>query len=217
MSATEDLLRQLSTELKPVRRIAPLRVSAVLVLGLWAFGVLCEWRMGGARPALGELGRWHDPAYGALFGGLVLTAGGGLVEVLAQRMPGRDSLARAARATAAAGVLVAGIAAGMHWWHDGAGPMGGVEGSWRCVMRSLTLGAMPALAAALLLRRSWRVGEGWRVPLFAAPLGAVAVHASCVSGGGEHLLLGHALGPALGGTLIALGVWGLGRLRPPAR
>ncbi len=216
MNTTEDLLRQLSSDLKPVRRVAPLRVSAALVLSLWTLAVLCEWRMGGARPAFGEIGRWHDPAYSALFGGLLLAAGSGLVAVLAQREPGRASLGRGAMLVAGAGALCAVAAAGAAWWQLGAGTMGGLAGSWSCIARSLTLGVMPALVAALLLRRSWRAGDGWRVPLFAAPLGALAVHASCVAGGGEHMLLGHVFGPLSFGVGLAACAWGVGRLRQPA-
>lgn len=216
MSRTDDLLRQLSADLKPVRRIAPLRASAALVIGLWALAVMCEWRMGGARPAMGDAGRWHDPAYSLLFGGLLLAAGSGLVAVLAQRMPGRESLSRGAMIVAGAGAFAAVGAAGMEWFHAGAGMMGGLAGSWSCVMRSLTLAVMPAIAAAVLLRGHWRGGDGWRVPLFAAPLGALAVHASCVAGGAEHMLLGHSFGPVLAGVVFGATAWVFARLRQPA-
>jgi hypothetical protein len=215
MSGTEDLLRQLSTDLKPVRRIAPLRVSAGIVLALWMLAVDFEWRLGGARPSFGEVGRWNDPVYCLLFGGLVAAAGAALVATLAQRVPGRESLARGAAGVVGAGAALAVGAAGAQWLASGPGEMAGAAAAWGCVVRSATLGVLPAIVAALLLRRSWRrTASGWVVPLFAAPLGAIAVHASCVAGGAEHMLLGHALGPLLVGTALAAAGWMVLRLRP---
>jgi hypothetical protein len=207
VSATEDLLRKLSTDLKPVRRIAPLHVSAGIVVALWALAVAFEWRLGGARPSVGELGRWNDPVYCLLFSGLVAAAGAGLVAALAQRIPGRESLARGAGVVVGLGAVLAVGAAGIQWMASGPGAMAGAAPAWGCVMRSAILGVLPAIVAALLLRRSWRAANGALVPLFAAPLGAIAVHASCVAGGAEHMLLGHALGPLLVGSAVAATWW----------
>lgn len=214
---TEELLHELSGDLAPVRRVLPLRFAMGAVLGLWVLAVYVEWRMGGLAPAWGPHGRWDDPMYSALFVALTVAACAGLVAGLADRIPGRARLARRAGWVAGGAVLAAMASAGGDWWLYGEGKMASLGMAGSCVLRSVVLAGLPALGGVLLLRNTWGPGvqrAGVWVPVFAALLGAVAVHASCVYGGGKHMMLGHALGQSLLAAVVALLWWGASRWRP---
>lgn len=204
--STESLLTELARELRPVRPIPRLGVAALAVLAAWAVAVGLSWGLGGVRPRLAEPGGLADPVFASIFAALGIAALGGVIGGLARAVPGRESLARVGMAALALGFTGVVIAAAFGSFPIEAGAAPSPSRTLGCVVHSLLLGVAPALLGFAWLARAFEprpvLGAGV-AGLAAAALGAFAVHASCITGNGLHMLVGHGLGPAAVAALIA--------------
>lgn len=205
---TESLLAELTRDLQPVRRLPPLRVSAIAVVAVWLAGTMLHWFAGFPRPRFGAGSGWEDPVYAAIFVGLVLASAAGVSSALARGIPGREGTAAFGAWGLALGLVLAAGAALSDVFVTGRGALVATAiASLPCVARSLLLALAPAAVACVFLARAWlrRPGSvGFVVALTCVALGAIAVHASCVTGDALHMLLGHAAGTVVVAALLAL-------------
>jgi hypothetical protein len=212
--AAEELIRELTQDLAPVRPIPRLRRVAGVVLGLSAVAVALAAVLGTAAGLL--VPRLPDPTTAAVLVAHLTLAAGALFVSLASCVPGRGRLEGAGLALATIGA-------------------GGTAGVALLLTRTLALDAtarvvagdalvctllatLPALVPAILLVRFAAVGAPAR-PLrslgFAAiaslALATVPGHVGCPVPGALHSLLGHLLAPVAGGLLILAAIWPLYR------
>jgi hypothetical protein len=222
--ATADLIRALARDLAPVRRIAPLPAVVLAALAVWLLGLAVEWLLGGPglRPRGGA--GMHAGYYVAALVGLALVALCAPAAAQASVVPGRLTAARGFAIVAAAGWLLAALAAaGAIASHGTADFAREALGSLGCVRRALLLGTVPALVTAAFVGHSAVRRPGMAAALALAGgigLAAWSVHLSCPSDSPVHQLLGHTLVPlaaaALAGAPVALllGRWVRWRLQP---
>jgi len=204
----DDLVHELARDLRPVRPIASLRVTAVKLLALWLGAVGVSGVLRGGLPSLGADTSSGQLLHWSILVGLAILAGGALLAACASVVPGRDRVARASRAVAALGVAwvvgfgLAGIIG------DQAAPHAELlAGSFACFGYAIVLG-LPSLGmAAAFLSRGVAANPRLASGVAAAGtvgLGAFAVHATCPDTGGYHVLLSHCLTPILAAGLLAL-------------
>jgi hypothetical protein len=205
---TESLLRELVDGLEPVRPVPTVRGLVLAVVG--AFAVAAA--LNGIWPGLtfAPPPAWRSLPFLALLAGLATAAAGSLRAVATGAIPGREAAARSGRRVAVAGALlataggVAGVAAAddvmAHF------PLGVTVA---CACRASLLAVLPAAVLCVYLTRAFerrpRVGAAFAC-LGAAALGAAWVHATCPLLEPLHGLLGHWVGPAGVGLLLALPV-----------
>lgn len=204
-AASERLVRELARDLRPVRRVARLRVAG---LGAAAAGLLAAalaLGLSGLRQDLGGL-LASAPGFAALFGGLALAAVGGALAALGASVPGRDGVERLGLALLAAAAALGMVAGPLLWVL----PAGAASPPWTrdgvCLLGALLVGLAPA--AALVGFVSGAAPQ--RPPLVmglvvagAVATGALVVHATCPFAGLRHLVLGHALAPLLAALVLA--------------
>jgi hypothetical protein len=197
---SDDLVRELSSGLEPVRRIPPLRAVLAGTFALAALGAGLRLALtGGPRPDLFAMLTGALP-FPALAAALTLVGVGGLLALAAGSVPGRERLARAGAAllvAAAVGALAAAAPAG---WR---GPTGA---DLRCLCASLLAAIPAAFAGIAFARRAAPRRPRAMVALAAAGaagLGGLAVHASCPSPELAHWVLGHASAPLAAALLAA--------------
>jgi hypothetical protein len=203
----EDRIRDLVADLRPVRRIPPLRVALAWALLPWLVAFAVDWSFGRARPRALSDPFWTAPFALAILAGLFLVGLGSTVAALASSVPDRTRTMRRGLALAAVGAGIAWIGAllqlsgpsGMHdpvWW----------RGSIACMVHAVGLGLATGLVAARFIGAAamWRPGASAVLAVAGAvALGAVVVHASCTQGDTLHQLVGHALAPAIAAVLLA--------------
>jgi hypothetical protein len=218
--STEDLAQQLVRDLPPVKPIPRLRAAASLVVALSVAAVVAEGWMTGSWPRLGEAAFWSDPIGVAILFGLTVAAAGAVVAALASAVPGREPLARVGWISAG---LATACSVGCGLWAAAGGASESAAspfaGSASCLAHALVLAIPAALAASFYLSRGapqHRLIASGVAAAGAAGLGAMAVHATCSTGGGVHLLLGHCTTPIVAGLLFAVPLAGLVRRWSPA-
>jgi hypothetical protein len=204
---TRDLIRELARDLTPVKPLPRLRLVVGAVLGLWlAIGVACvAWE--GLAPSF-----WLTLAMplsaGGIFLGLLVAGVGGMLASLALALPGRERLARAGLALGAAGLA---IAAGVGIALVARSPLA----AWRlpaghdlsCLATALAVGVAPALALGWFAGRAapFRpLAIALAAAAGAAALGGSVAQAVCPADEAMHLLLAHALAPAVGAFALTL-------------
>lgn len=204
---TEPMLRELASDLKPVRPIPRLRTVAVAVLAVWLLAVVVDWILGGAPPRVGAGGPWSGAGFLGVLAGLAVTAAGATLTALAGAVPGREGEARVGLRLAVLGLLLA--AGGGVWAVSTAGdpavgdPLGtGLS----CLRHAALMGIPPALVTSVFLARALarrpRLGAACALAGGVA-LGALVVHTGCTHEGALHMLLGHALAPFAVALLLA--------------
>jgi len=215
--STEALLRRLSRDVAPVRPLPSLRRLSLLLLAVLGGVLALEAAVAGGPAGLVAGAPWSSGASLLLLAGLALAAAGAAGGALAGAVPGREREARAARALAGLGLLVA-TGGALAWLRQAAAePELPWASSLGCAARSLLLGLAPG---ALLLgflawgceprpRRGALLATG-----AAAAAGATLVHASCSDSGALHVVLGHCAVPL---ALAALAALPLGALLARAR
>ena len=213
--STASLISQLARDLQPVRRVPPLRKVGLGLLAVWGVGVALSWSVGGVQPRLTEPGGLSDPTFAAIFAGLCIAGVGGGVATLARAVPGRERLARLGLGLLFGGFAVVAGFAVFGWLAGGAGASVPPARTASCAAHAAVLGVTPALLGFAWLARAWEARPGFGAAvagLGAAALGSCAVHASCITGDGLHVLVGHALGPAGVAVVLASGgAWWIAR------
>ena len=205
---TESLLRELTRDLEPVRRVARLRHAALGAVAVWALAVAAQAAWSGPLPFRVPGIAWGDPAFLAVLAGLIAAASGAVTAALAGAVPGREFAARRGRAVALLGVLVAslgGVGAGLRAELTAA--QGALESGLLCTGRASALALVPAVFLCVTLARAYERRPLWGASyasLGAMALGALAVHTSCNAAGPLHLLLGHSLTPFAVALVLAL-------------
>ncbi len=200
---THELIRELASDLAPVRPLPRLRSAVLTLVGIW-LGVAAftlAWK--GVKPEMwGALLLPIGP--GGVVLGLLLAGAGGLVASLALALPGREAAARAGRRLAIAGVLLACLVGGLVLT---AGPRGPSALDAPCLVAALAIALAPALAAA------WFAGRAapfhpLSIALAAATatgaLGGAVAQVTCPVHELGHLLWGHAIAPALGLVVLTI-------------
>ncbi len=204
---TRDLIRDLASDLAPVRALPRVRFVAAAVLLLWfAIGVV-GIAVQGLAPTF-----WQTLAMpvsaGGIFAGLLIAGIGGVLAALALAVPGRERLARGALALGGAGLS---IAAGVGFALIARSPL--VE--WRlpeshdlpCLITALVVGLVPALALGWFGGRAapFRpIAIAIAAATGAAALGGSVAQATCAAEDAMHLMLGHVIVPAVGAFAFAL-------------
>jgi hypothetical protein len=196
--STDRLIRQLSGDLAPVRRVPPLWMSlggvVALASALGALFLLSAGYDGGAA----SLAVGGGP-YGAVLLGLGVAGVCGALAALAEGIPGRERVG-----TVCTWIAVVAFAWGVGdafsaWWGEGFAPGVGFAADRMCLQKALLLAIVPTLALGLFVVRGW-VGRPGRAAVLlltgGAALGSVAVHLGCHIVEPRHLLVGH-LGPTL--------------------
>ncbi len=206
---TDALLRELTHDLEPVRRIPSLRSAALLALVSCAVAAgLHSAATDRPFPLLAAGLPWSEGSFLVTLGGLALASGGALAAALAGAVPGRDVASRAGRLTAAAGVTLA--VGGAAWWllvADAMETSFSLASCVGCASHALLLALPPALVVGLFLGHAL-ARRPRTLSAFAAmgalALGACVTHASCTDGGALHVALSHVAAPLVLAMLLAL-------------
>ncbi|MGH0035455.1 MAG: NrsF family protein [Myxococcota bacterium] len=196
--STDRLIRQLATDVPPVRRVPPLWMSFGGVIAVASAVGIVFLLASGAPSDVRSAVRGGGP-YGAVLLGLGLAGLLGSLAALAEGIPGRE---RSVVVCGWAAIVAFGWGAGRAlaaWWSEGFAPGVGLAVDRMCLQRALLLAVVPTLALVLLLARGW-VGRPARAAVLAltagAALGSVGVHLGCQLDEGRHLLVGH-VGPTV--------------------
>lgn len=204
---TRALIRDLASDLTPVKALPRIRFVAAAVLLLWLAIGLVGIGVKGLAPTFWETLAMPVSA-GGIFAGLLVAGLGGIFAALALAVPGRERLARAGLALGGAGMA---IAAGVGFALLARSPL--VE--WRlpvghdlsCLVTAIAVGLVPALAL------SWFGGRAAPFrPLTialaaaagAAALGGSVAQATCSAEEAMHLMLAHVLVPMVGAFVLTL-------------
>ena len=207
----EQLIRDLSHDLEPVRVLPGLSRVAAVVLGAMALltAVYVPWGLANGVLMPESAGIWDLVA---LAGHLLLGAGA-LALALGSSGPGRDLLEARGRMGLGFGAVITAAAVGAVL--SGV-PIEGIGGTWLagtalCTCTAVVLAAIPAILVARVARRAapHRLG---RTLFFGAvsmlAFGALPGHVGCAMPGALHTVWGHMLVPLTGALLI----WTLMRL-----
>jgi hypothetical protein len=204
---TRELIRELASDLAPVRPLPRLRFLAAVVLWSWlaigAAGVALQ----GLAPTF-----WRSLAAplssGGIFAGLLGAGLGGALAALALAIPGRERVARVGLALGGGGAaLAAGIACALLARSSLAAWRAPAAGDLPCLATALAIGLVPALALGWLAGRAAPhrpLTIALAAAAGAAALGGSVAQATCAWGEAMHLLLGHALVPAVGALALTL-------------
>ncbi len=203
---TDQLIRELTRDVAPVRRLPRLGQVALGVVGtaalLIAISLALAWTRG--QPLVKPELLPHDLL--GVLGHLVL-AGGALGLGLASCIPGRERTQRAGLWGLAAGAALTLTATTvvLVTWVPGAVGIPFLRGTGWCTLTAVVPALVPAVMLALFAGR----GAPAR-PLLTLACGAVATvgfatlpgHLGCLREGSLHTLLGHMLVPVSGGLLV---------------
>lgn len=204
--SSEDRIRDLVRELRPVRPIPSLRAAAAAALGIFMLVVAASWFLGGTtlRPATDAA--WSDPSFLAALLGLLLVALGATTAALASAVPGREGAQRFGVRVAALGLGVA-IAGGL-WGLARTGTDFSTDELLACVScmkRAVQLGIASSLVACgfIVYAAMRRPSAGAALALIGGvALGAAAVHSTCPSNSAHHQLVAHTLAPLVAAAIL---------------
>ncbi|MCP3985038.1 MAG: DUF1109 domain-containing protein [bacterium] len=204
---SEDLIRELARELEPVQPLPPLRFVVGGLLGLWALVAAVGVAVLGSRPDLAQawLGRG---GVAFVFGGLGLAGVAGLAASVALGVPGRERLVRLALLAAGVGMVLA-AGGGSLLFLESAMPWngGGFRADLDCLAVALVVGIFPGLGVVAFAGRAAAFRPVVLVvaaAASAAALGTIVAQASCPMVNLRHLLMGHALAPAVGVLVLSV-------------
>jgi len=214
---TDEFLRELSRDLSPVERIARLRSGVLGVIGLWGVLTLAALAVRGLSPTFSHPTGLAS-GFGVVLVGLSLAGLGGVVAALASSVPGRETTARAASGLLGLGPL---LGLGLGGWllsRDVAAALPPSLGSdARCLSLAFGVAALPALGALLYAVRAAPSHRAMTLAALGAgcvALGAFTAQLGCTDTAFRHLMVSHALAPALGAALFFAPLWlGFRRLR----
>lgn len=210
--STENLIRELVRDARPVRRLRPLALRALGWIALTAvsFAILLVFL--GVRRELGDAADRADFAVETAL--LVLTALSAAIGALLVSLPGgeRSALVR---------WVPVGIATVALLWAAGelvvasntGAPAGRLTFSWPCVYRTALIAAVPGVALFVMVRRAAPMHAAWAgllAVLSTSAVGVLGANVVCPNDRPLHMLLWHtaplmlfaAIGAALGAWLL---------------
>ena len=203
----EDLIRELARDLDPVDPIPRIRTVVAGVAALWFAMAGIGLTVLGLRPDLVEA-TLQVRGVAVVFVGLGLAGAGGVIAALAMGVPGREVLARSALAVAILGMVIAAASGTLLFATN---PVADARvpftGDLACLTVAMLVGILPALGVVWFAGRTVPFRPLILVLAAAAgtaSLGAISAHASCPHSEMRHLLVAHALAPAVGVLLLTL-------------
>lgn len=212
---TDELIRQLATDVTPVRPLAPLplRLLGWATVAAVSFGVVLL--LMGVRRELGDALDRADFAFEAAL--LILTAISAAVGALVVSVPGAERSVVVRWLPLGAGLACLVWAAGELAFASATGaPTGRLTFAWNCIYKTASIAVVPSVAMFALLRRAAPLHGAWAgllALLATAAVGVLGANIICPIDRPLHMLLWH-VAPlmAFGGLGAALGTWLL-RLR----
>lgn len=219
--STDDLIRELASDLPPVKPLARVRIVVASLLGL-SLPVFIWWLTSRGLRHQFEAGEAPTLAYLLATAVMLLLAAGGLLFGLTSVIPGREKEARAGRRLFGAGLGVGVVLFFLYWLSGGSPIVETLASSRSCARGSLLLAIPAGLVVAYYVYR----GAARSLPVAlaasftgAAGVSALMVHLTCAHPDPFHMVLGHALAPLYGGVaLLGLGslvvALGIGRRDP---
>jgi hypothetical protein len=206
--STEEMIRELSTELPPVKPLGRLRDTVIAGLGI-ALPIFALWIYNSGLRRQFQRGESPDAIYLLVVCVSLLIATGGVVAGLAAAVPGREVAYRVGRNIFTLGFALGLLALGYQVASGATSFMDALGSSLSCIGGATVLGVPAALFAARFVNR----GEAARPPLALAQVSiggvgfsAAVVHLTCSHPDPAHLVLGHGLAPLMGGLVVLLGL-----------
>lgn len=203
---TDDLIRELAADGRPVRRLAPWLHRVVIWVGLSALCAATVIVTSGARRDLGQM--WWSPAFMLEAVLLLVTALSAAAGALIVSVPGaeRSKLVRWLPVMAGAAALL--------WIAAEVVFTAGVQGgrpvvAWWCIQRTLLVGLLPGIVLFAMIGRAAPLKAAWAGLLAVLATSAVGVFGTnimCSVDRPTHLLLWH-VGPM---ALLAAAGAGIG-------
>lgn len=204
---TDDLIRELAADARPVRRLAPWLRRTLLWLVVSALTAVAVVVSTGTRRDFGDV-IWTGPyAFEALL--LIVTALSAAAGAFILSVPGaeRSKLVRWLPIVAGAGAMlwVAGelavvLAAGEQ--------TGRIGPAWWCVQRTLVIGVLPGFLLFAMIGRAAPLRAAWAgllVLLSTSAIGVLGTNIMCGVDRPVHLLLWH-VGPMVGLTVVGAAI-----------
>jgi hypothetical protein len=177
------------------------------VIALWFAVAAIGISLLGLRPDLAE-STIGVRGVALVFAGLGLAGLGGVLTALATGVPGREVLARGALALTIFGMVIAAAVGALLF---AVNPVGGervtLTGDLACLAVAMLVGLLPAVGVVWFAGRAAPFRPVIAVLAAAAgtvALGAIAAQASCPHSEMRHLMVAHALAPAVGVLLLTL-------------
>jgi hypothetical protein len=207
---TDDLIRQLANEARPVRplRPTPLRLVGWAVIAAASLGVVSM--LMGVRREFGSVADQADFAVEAAL--LIITALSAAVGALVVSVPGAERSALVRWTPIVAGVASVLWAAGELALASATGePTGRLTFGWHCVYKTAAVAAVPAIALVVLVRRAAPTRAAWAgllAILATAAVGVLGANIICPYDRPLHMLVWHVAPLMLfAGAGAALGTW----------
>ena len=199
--SSEDRIRELVRDLRPVRPIPALRTEVAVVAAGGLAMVLLGWRFGALVPRQCVDSAWSDPRFLAILVGLALGAIGAISAALASAVPDRERVVRIGFRIGMLGILLT-LASGFFGVARSALDLSpsAVSAAVTCLVTSWVLGfASCAVACVFIVRSAMRRPDASAALAIAGSgaLGAFAVHAHCPAGDALHQLVAHAAAPLI--------------------
>jgi hypothetical protein len=206
---TDDLIAQLVTELRPVRRLVSPTSRAAQWLAVAIVGALIGLMYFGVRGDLGEASR--SLAFLARVALLVSTVWLAIVTCMRLLVPGGEARAWRRWWPLVAIGSVLGIGVGELVYAAWLGDAGSPFRSWTCVRKVAVAGALPAVGAIVLISRGAVLEPRWIVMLgllASGATGGLTAELACPIDEPMHTFLWHLVPP----LLLALVGFGAGEL-----
>jgi hypothetical protein len=208
--STEDLIRQLAADAKPVRPLRPLavRVTGWLLVAVASLGLAMT--IMGVRRELGDAADQADFAVETVL--LIITALSAAVGALAVSIPGAERTRLLRWLPVMAGVATVVWAAGELAFASTTGaPAGRLTFGWHCVYKTASVAAVPSVALFFMVRRAAPLHAAWAgflAILATTAVGVLGANVICPYDRPLHMLVWH-VAPLmlLAGLGAALGRW----------
>ncbi len=204
--SSEDRIRELVRDLRPVRPIPPLRTEVAVVAGTGLAVVVLGWGLGAFLPRACEDSAWSDPRFLVILVGLALVAFGAISAALASAVPDRERAVRIGIRIAALGIFLT-LASGLFGVARSALELSpaAISAGAACLVSALVLGIASSGVACVFIARSAMRRPNSSAGLAVAggvALGAIAVHAHCPVGDAFHQLFAHASAPLIAAAIL---------------
>ena len=204
--SSEDRIRELVRDLRPVRPIPSLRTEVAVVAGTGLAVVVLGWRLGAFLPRAYADSAWSDPRFLVILVGLALVAFGAISAGLASAVPDRERAVRIGFRVGALGICVT-LASGLFGVARSTLDLSpaAVSACVACLSSALVLGFASCLVACVFIARAAMRRPNASAALAIAgsvALGAFAVHAHCSAGDAFHQLVAHASAPLIAAAAL---------------
>jgi hypothetical protein len=207
---TEEVIRQLADDVRPVRPLRPLALRVASWLVVAVLSLLVVMLLMGVRRELGDAADRTDFAVEAML--LVLTAVSAAVGALLVSIPGAGESRRVRWVPVGLGVACLMLAAG-EWAYAAAtgAPTGRLTFAWHCVYKTTSVAAVPGIVLFVMLRRGAPLHAAWAgllALLATTAVGVLGANIICPNDRPLHMLLWHVLPLMIfSGAGAALGRW----------